>query len=264
MGVIIQTVLSNCSTTLKSNQIVFIPFLPIISCCALCNVKLTSNPPSMTSSVTRAHWGSCQWTATPPEVFRGSYCAHRFHRKRRSSHTPVQHQLGSQKRWDKAVWVLGQKSVVPFLLPFARGIASCHTWFTWCSTLGSVDILNLLVGILILLVERLTRLNCGFSAASYHCLPLSIHIWKPSPTHILSWCGVPVSWCVVISESLPLRISCHGVGFLCHDVWWKRPWSHLRQETLHASWPRRCYSEIWLERLSAWCSWVSAEYVSAD
>ena len=203
MGVIIQTVLSNCSTTLKSNQIVFIPFLPIISCCALCNVKLTSNPPSMTSSVTRAHWGSCQWTATPPEVFRGSYCAHRFHRKRRSSHTPVQHQLGSQKRWDKAVWVLGQKSVVPFLLPCARGIASCHTWFTWCSTLGSVDILNLLVGILILLVERLTRLNCGFSAASYHCLPLSIHIWKPSPTHILSWCGVPVSWCVVKATMEP-------------------------------------------------------------
>lgn len=238
MGVIIQTVLSNCSTTLKSNQIVFIPFLPIISCCALYNVKLTSNPPSMTSSVTRAHWGSCQWTATPPEVFRGSYCAHRFHRKRRSSHTPVQHQLGSQKRWDKAVWVLGQKSVVPFLVPRAQRIASCHTWFTWCSTLGSVDILNLLVSILILLVERLTRLNCGFSAASYHCLPLSIHNWKPSPTHILSWCAVPVSWCVV-----------------------KATWSHLRQETLHASWPRRCYGEIWLERLSAWCSWVSAEYV---
>ena len=41
------------------------------------------------------------------------------------------------------------------------------------------------------------RLNCGFSAASYHCLPLSIHNWKPSPTHIMSWCGVPVSWCVV-------------------------------------------------------------------
>ena len=35
------------------------------------------------------------------------------------------------------------------------------------------------------------------------CVMMCGHIWKPSPTHILSWCGVPVSWCVVKATMEP-------------------------------------------------------------